>query len=435
MRKNLISKRRTRRHFLKLTALSAVAISVPTLVSSHALGLDGEVLPNERVQLGHIGIGNQGGHLFRSLQPCRGAQSVAISDCYRSRREAYATAIQGKAYADFEEMLAQPEIDAVVIATPDHTHVRAALAAARAGKDAYVEKPLGISIADDLECRRVFGELHRVFQYGTQQRSSGFLAFGDKNVRQDNHCRYGCELVRSGKIGRVVKIEVVAPNGGAGGSDEVALVPDDLDFARWCGPVKERFYTPDLCSPPGTYYVYDWSIGYLGGWGAHPLDIMVWGDDSDLAGPVTVEGTGKIPSEGLYDTVYDWDCTMRCANGTEIRFTPGGDSTKFIGEDGSWVAIGRGWIDANPKSLLDVEIGPNDFRLMDSRNHYQNFVDGVHGRFEGTSSLVHAVRSDVISHLCDIAIREQRSITWDPTQETIVGDDNAAKRMKRTYTK
>ncbi len=430
-----LSGHQARRDFLKRTALGAGAmIAMPTFVSSHAMGLNGEIAANDRIQLGHIGVGNQGSHLFRSLQPCRGAQCIAISDCYRSRRDAYATAIQGKAYENFEELLSQPEIDAVVIATPDHTHVRAAIAAAKAGKDAYVEKPLGISIADDLECRRVFGESHRVFQYGTQQRSSNFITFGDKNQRLDNHCRYGCELVRSGKIGRVVKIEVVAPDGGVGGSTTPISVPDDLDFARWCGPIRNRPYTSDLCTPPGTYYVYDWSIGYLGGWGAHPLDIMVWGDDSDLSGPMTVEGTGTIPTEGLYSTVCHWDCTLRCANGVEIHFTPGGDSTKFIGEDGSWVAIGRSWIDANPKSLLDVEIAPSDFRLMDSRNHYQNFIDGVRGRFEGTSSLVHAVRSDIISHLCDITIREGRPIQWDPIQETILNDEAAAKRIKRVYT-
>ena len=418
-----------RRNFLHFSTIGAAAgLALPTLVGARALGLDGETAANDRVQLGHIGVGGQGGHLFRSLQPCRSAQSVAISDCYRSRREAYAAAIQGTAYDDYVELLARPEIDAVVIATPDHQHVPAALAAARAGKDAYVEKPLGLSIAQDLECRRVFGECGRVFQYGTQQRSSGFMTVGDQNPRLENHCRYGCELVRSGRIGKVKRIEVVAPNGGAGGSTTAIPVPDDLDFARWCGPNIKRDYTADLCTPPGTYYVYDWSIGYLGGWGAHPLDIMVWGDDSDISGPMTVEGTGVIPTEGLYDSVYDWDCTLQCANGVEIHITPGGDSTKFIGEEG-WVAIGRGWIDAGPKSLLDVEIGPNDFRLMDSRNHYQNFVDGVRGRFEGTSSLVHAVRSDIISHLCDIAIREGRQIIWDPTAETIVGD--AAARMKR----
>ena len=147
----------------------------------------------------------------------------------------------------------------------------------------------------------------------------------------------------------------------------------------WCGPAPVRPYTADRCQPPGTYWIYDYSIGYLGGWGAHPLDIMVWGSDADMVGPMTVEGTGVIPTEGLYDTVYNWDVKVQMADGVKMTFLPGGDSTKFIGTDG-WVRIWRGGIDAEPKSLLKTKIGLNDVHLVDSSNHYQNFVDAVKNR-------------------------------------------------------
>ena len=152
------------------------------------------------------------------------------------------------------------------------------------------------------------------------------------------HCRFGCELVRSGRIGKVHTIEVIAPNGGAGGSTQVVPVPPNLDYDMWCGPAPVKPYTADRCHPPGTYWIYDYSIGYLGGWGAHPLDIMVWGSDADIAGPMTVEGTGVIPTEGLYDTVYNWDMKIQLGDGVKMTFKPGGDSTKFIGPDG-WVRI------------------------------------------------------------------------------------------------
>ncbi|MHC4405725.1 MAG: Gfo/Idh/MocA family protein [Planctomycetota bacterium] len=406
--------RLTRRSLLKTAAAAAVAS--PYVIRSAALGGEGKTPPSERVLLGHIGVGNRGRSLLRGFIQCKGAQSVAVSDAYKSRRDGTAKMIEGKAYADFRELLARDDVDAVVIATPDHWHVPMAVAAAKAGKDAYVEKPLGVSVEQDLVCRKVFGENQRVFQYGTQQRSMG-------------HCRFGCELVRSGRIGKVSRIEVIAPNGNAGGSTEEIPVPPDLDYEAWLGPAPPAPYTANRCNPPGTYWIYDYSIGYLGGWGAHPLDIMVWGSDADLSGPMTVEGTGVIPTEGLYDTVYNWDMKIRLGD-VEMTFTPGGDSTKFIGPDG-WVQIRRGGIDAEPKSLLESKIGPDDVSLINSPRHDQNFVDAVKSRNDPVSNLEEAVRSDLISLLCDIAVRTGRKITWDPKTEVIVGDAEATKMITR----
>jgi hypothetical protein len=157
---------------------------------------------------------------------------------------------------------------------------------------------------------------------------------------------------------------------------------------------------------------------------------MVWGSDADIAGPMTVEGTGVIPEKGLYDTVYNWDMKLQMADGVKMTFLPGGDSTKFIGPDG-WVRIWRGGIDAHPKSLLTSKIGPNEVHLVESNNHYQNYVDSVKSRKPAVSPLDHAVRSDIISHLCNIAVRTKRKITWDPKKMTIVGDAEAAKLMRR----
>ncbi len=408
----MTSHRFTRRGFLQTAAAGA---AVPYVITSTALGGPDKPPASARVTVGHIGVGGRGN--FYEFQHCQGCQSVAVADPYKDRREAHAKMCGGKAYGDFREMLARTDIDAVVVATPDHWHVPIAIAAARAKKDAYVEKPLGISVEQDLACRRVFQEHGRIFQYGTQQRSS-------------SHCQLGCELVRSGRIGKITRLEVIAPNGGQGGSTKEIAVPPNLDYDMWVGPAPQAPFTADRCHPPGTYWIYDYSIGYLAGWGAHPLDILVWGSDADLAGPMTFEGTGEIPSKGLYNTVFNWDVKIQMAGGVAMTFLPGGDSTKFIGSEG-WIRISRGGWDAEPKSLLTSKTGPNDVHLIESRSQSQNFIDAVKARKGAVSPLADAVRSDIISHLCDIAIRLKRKVTWDPQKEQIVADAEATKLLSR----
>ncbi len=157
---------------------------------------------------------------------------------------------------------------------------------------------------------------------------------------------------------------------------------------------------------------------------------MIFGNDSDQAGLITVEGTGVIPTQGLYNNVYNWNMRVTFGDGVRMTFTPGGDSTKFIGSDG-WVRIWRGGIDAEPKSLLTSKIGPNDVHLINSPNHYQNFIDAVKSRKPTVAPLDQAVRSDTISQLCDIAVRTKRKITWDPKKTAIIGDDEATRMMHR----
>jgi hypothetical protein len=411
----------TRRRFI---TSAAAATAAPYVITSAALGNADTPPASERVTLGHIGVGGQGGNLFFLLQPCKGCQSVAVADAYKDRREARAAVCKGKAYADFRDLLARKDIDAVVIATPDHWHVSIAIAAARAKKDVYVEKPLGISIEQDLACRKAFAEHDRVFQYGTMQRSRNPSNHSD-------HCWTGCELVRSGKIGKVHTIEVISPNGGKGGSTKEVPVPPNLDYEMWLGPAPKAPFTADRCHPSGTYWIYDYSIGYLAGWGAHPLDLMVWGTDADLAGPMTFEGTGEVPSTGLYNTVINWDVKVQMAGGVKMTFKTGGDATKFIGSEG-WIRLSRTDWDAEPKSLMKEMIADQDSRLVHSVNHYQNFIDAVKSRRGTVSPLADAVRSDIISHLCDIAIRLKRKVTWDPKMEAIVGDAEASKMCSRT---
>jgi len=418
----------SRRRFLKHSGIIGSALALPTIIPASVLG---ENAPSKRVALGHIGVGGQGGGLLNGFLGLPQGQSVAVCDPLRDRREKaarlveqrYASRGQGeykgcKAYNDFRELIARDDIDAVVVATPDHWHVPIAIAAVRAGKDVYVEKPLSVCMDLDKAMRQVVHQHDAIFQYGTQQRCF------------DQHCGFAAELVRNGYIGKVKAIHVVAPNGETGGRADPQPVPDGLDYDLWLGPAPVAPYTHDRVMGLGRWYIYDYAIGFLGGWGAHPLDIAHWGYPQI---PVEYEGTGRIPTEGLFDTVVDWDVRGRYASGEEFTLKTGSDLTTFVGTEG-WVAAGRGrqTLAAQPASLLQVKIKPDETHLLPENNHYANFLNCVLSRRTPASNIDSAVQSDFISHLSDITIRTGRKIRWDPEKETIVGDDSAARMMQRT---
>ena len=447
------SRRTSRRTFLKNAAMTMAA---PTVITSTALGRAGIPPASERVTLGFIGVGGRGNALAHSFLRIPEAQCVALSDCFDSRRKNTARSFDdfyagrdGKGankacstYKNFRELLARDDIDGVVIATPDHWHVPIAMAAIRAGKDVYVEKPLSTAVTWNKAMR---GEVHRygaVFQYGTQQRSS-------------HNFRFACELVRNGYIGDLERIEVWCPgmaapgwyeNTSKGGGDLAPIpVPEDLDYDMWIGPAPMRPYTKDRCTQWGAYHVYDNALGFIAGWGVHPLDIAQWGNDTELTVPLEYEGTGKIPADGLFDTISDWDMLCRYANGVKLRFMNArvaknvvtyrpflDHGTTFFGSDG-WVSVDRGnpGLPASDPKLLGVKLKPGDTRLYASNNHYKNFVDCIRSRRRTASPVDPAVQSDIISHLCDISIRTGRKIVWDPGREDIVGDALASRMLHR----
>jgi glucose-fructose oxidoreductase len=417
----------SRRIFLKQTGwASLAACGLPTLVPATVFGANA---PSKRVQLGHIGVGGQGGGLLQGFLGLTQSQSVAVCDPIKSRREDAARRIEERyagqqdrgsfkgcqKYDDFRNLLTRDDIDAVVIATPDHWHVPIALAAVRAGKDVYVEKPLGISVEQDQALRAAVHLHGAVFQYGTQQRSF------------NTHCAFACELVRNGYIGELKAIHVIAPNGETGGVATPQPVPEELNYDLWLGPAPETPYTKDRVYGGGRWFIYDYAIGFLGGWGAHPLDIAHWGYPHT---PIEVEGTGIIPTDGLFDTVVNWDLRGRYASGIEFTLKHGGDKTTFVGSAG-WVAASRSDIQASPESLLKVQIKPGEIHLLQDNHHYRNFADCVLTRRTPASNIDSAVQSDIMSHLGDIAIRTGRKIKWDPVKETIVGDDSAARMLRR----
>jgi predicted dehydrogenase len=431
------SRRCTRRRFL---ARAAAGLAVgPHVVGAAALGAGDRPRPSERVVLGYIGTGPRGMNNIREQVSCPEAQLVAVCDTWTNRRDAavrfvdahYGTA-DCRAYGDFRDVLARRDVDAVGIATPDHWHVPAAIAAMRAGKDVHVEKPLGVSIAEDLACRDTARRTGRVFQYGAESRSWP-------------RCRFGAELVRNGRIGRLKAIVVKSPDSVAGGATVPRPVPDGLDYDLWLGPAPWRPYSGCPDGGAGWYHVRDYALGFIAGWAAHPLDLMVWAYDGDLAGPWEVEGTAVIPSEGCNDAVTKWDVRIRFADGvpvtfqawgvepeTEPKLAAMGNYVRFIGTEG-WIALCYRGLAAEPASLLGEPIGPGDVHLPESDHHEGNFIRCVRTRRRTVEPVEDAIRSDLVSHVSEIACRLGRKVVWDPAAERFVDDEAASRLATRAH--
>jgi len=424
----------SRRAFLRRLAATTAA---PYFLTSTALGAAGRAPASERVTTGYIGVGPRGLQNTREQMACSDAQVVAVCDVWKHTRERAKTIVDRHygnhdcaAYADFREILARDDVDAVGIATPDHWHVPIAVMAMKAGKDVHVEKPLGVSLAEDIACRQTARRLGRVVQYGTEARSRA-------------NCRIGCEIVRSGRLGEIKAIRVKAPNSARGGNTKPRPVPEGLDYDLWLGPAR---WTPYTGCPTGGghwYHCYDYALGFIAGWGAHPLDLLVWACDLHTFGPWEIQGTGVIPTEGRHDAVVDWDCRIHLANGVTITYqawgvTPEtepklarlGNYTQFIGTEG-WLAVHYGGMCSEPDSLRTTPLGPNDVHLKESYGQEADFIKCVKTRETPVSPIAAAVRSDTISHVCDIAIRLGRPLRWDPLKERFLGDPQAARLARR----
>lgn len=423
----------TRRQFIKGAALAGVALGFPSIIPSSVLASS----PNGKVNVALIGCGGRS-YYAGNYKSYDKSVVVAVCDPIKSRRLASKQKLGNcDDYSDFREVLARKDVDAVHISTADHWHVPIALLAARAGKDMYTEKPLGISIEQDKKAREIVDKHQRVFQYGAQQRSL-------------QHVRMGIELVLNGHIGEVKEAFVWAPRGASGGSPAEAPVPADYDYEMWLGPAPKVPFCPDRSlrqgSRNGIFHIYDYAIGFVAGWGAHPADMLQWWLDN--AGvpnmPVSCEAKGVIPTTGLFNTLTNWDAHFVYPNGLKMRFMDdqtakkekphlgvmGGHGTLFVGSEG-WVRVGRDGWQTSSEPLRQKAKDPGSKRLSISRDQIQNFVDCVLSRRQPVDDLHSAVRSDILCHLIDISARTGKKIEWDNQQETIVGNEQAAKMMHR----
>ena len=301
-----------RRRFLHGGLGTGVALALPHLVPGTGLGLNGSTAPSNRIHLAAIGMGFAW-PMFLGREDVR---YVAVCDVRKERREAAQAQVeekQGKgtctAYNDFREVIAHDDVDAVYIATPDHWHALITIAAAKAGKHVYCQKPLSRTI---VEGRAVVDAVQRygiVFQHGTQQ-------------RHDPRMLFGCELVLNGYIGQLKHVKIGSPVGLTCPPQTPQPVPPGLDWEMWLGPAPWAPFTPLRIQAHPWYHISDYCMGYIAGWGVHHADSAMQGSGLDNAtGPIAIDARGQFPAEGLFDNAYRWNMNFRFANGVTWNWT------------------------------------------------------------------------------------------------------------------
>jgi hypothetical protein len=403
-----------------------MAAGAPWVIPGRALGKDGSVAPSDRITLGSIGLGWMGpGNLSAFLNE-KDCKVLAVCDIDREHLEAAKQTVDRHygnhdcaATAEMLDVIGRGDIDALSLALPDHWHAVAAVLGARAGKDIYGEKPFAHSLREGRIMADTLKRYGRVWQTGSWQRSVS-------NFYQ------AVAIVRSGRIGKIKSVEVGLPSGVYALKREDVAVrepPPQLDYERWLGPAPWSPYSP--CRVHVNWrWVLDFGGGQLMDWVGHHLDIAHWGMDCDTTGPVQI-----YDAKGTYLDEWPWDCATsysfqaRYRNGIEMTISSsirGG--TKWIGEEG-WVWVNRGGIEAEPKSLLKLDISPSEAGIIRSPGHYRNFLDCVKSRELTITPAEVAHRSASVGQLGQIALRLRRDLRWNPETEEIIGDPEAARLL------
>ncbi|MDR1817237.1 MAG: Gfo/Idh/MocA family oxidoreductase [Puniceicoccales bacterium] len=416
----------SRRRLFKIGGAAVFgALAFPDIVPASVFGAGA---PSKRIHCGLVGCGSMGRVDFANITGSAEARAVAVCDVDASRRRAAAAEVNAAygdtgclAFGDFRELTRRADIDAVIVATPDHWHGLVALDAVRHGKDAYVEKPLTLTIeegrvlADEARHRR------RVVQTGSQQRSSRIF-------------RHVCELVRNGRLGKISSVEVTIPqnNRHCAATWEPAPVPAGFDYDMWLGPAPFEPYARDR-----THYsfrfILDYANGQITNFGAHDVDICQWALGRDATGPVEFEGFGEFPSSGLFTSPTVIDVRARYADGVELLISnhrrAGRGTVRFIGADGAWIDVSRGGSWASNPALLKEKIGAGEVRLYESRSHMGNFLECVRTRRAPVADVEIGHRTATICNAAMLSMRLRRPLRWDPAREEFVGDA-AANRLR-----
>lgn len=420
----------SRRTFLMGALASA---SLPAMFSTmQARAASG---PNDTILVGFIGVGRQGRTNMKEAIN-RGmdanARVVAVCDLDSKRlhegkelvEKIYAESkdkvpnYQGcEMYADYRELLARSDLDAVIIVTPDHWHALPAVHAARAGKDIYLEKPLTYSIKEGQALVRAVRENKRILQVGSQHRSNKYF-------------RNACELVRNGRIGNLKTIKVtVSIDKGIGDAGPMP-VPENLDYNTWLGPTPEAPYSEDRVHPqngykrPGWLQIEQYCRGMVTGWGAHMNDLAQWGNGTDETGLVDIEAKGEFSDRGLFDVHTNYTAQGTFTNGVKLIQETGKGDVRFEGEDG-WILATRNKLEASNPELLEGKIPDDGVHLYHSKNHMMNFYDCIRSRKDPVASVEVGHRSNTICVITHISMKLGRKLNWDPKAERFRDDDEA----------
>ncbi|WP_247232987.1 Gfo/Idh/MocA family protein [Telluribacter sp. SYSU D00476] len=380
--------------------------------------------PSDMISLGFIGTGKQGRGLTTSFLSTGEARIVAISEVYKDKAQLTIDKIKEyhtknpqagiyseiPVYNDFRELLARKDVDAVVIATPDHWHAAMAVRAAQAGKDIYCEKPLSLTVREGRAMVDAARKYNRVFQTGSMQRS--WPEF-----------RQTAELIRNGYIGDIKSIKVNVGTPPVPYTLSAEPIPQGLDWAAWLGPNQPVPFNSELAPPLSKDVFPNWRLykefggGMVTDWGAHMFDIVQWALDKDNSGPVEI-----LPPNGK-DVQ---NLTFRYDNGITMTHEKWdwNNAIHFIGSEGD-LKVQRRKLETTPASLKDKVIGENEKHVYKSENHYKDFFQAMRNRSKPVCDVEVGHRTASVCNIANIAYQLQRPLQWNPKKETFKNDKEA----------
>jgi predicted dehydrogenase len=430
--------RMSRRRFIAATGAAGAAFAIPSFIPASALGRDGRPPPSERITVGIVGWGMIAPENTQALMELNDCQVVASCNIDKKHLKKSVDVINGfyknkscKTYHDYRKMIARKDIDAVMIAVPDHWHEIIAVHAARNKKDIYGEKPLAKTIAEQQRIVQAVQQNGCIWQTGSWQRSTGSF-------------HKAAEIVRNGMIGKVTRVEVGLPSGHtdfAHDGDQTAITkpPHELDYNTWIGPSKMVPYIKAQ-SHLNWRWNYNTGGGQLMDWVGHHVDIAHWGLGFDTNGPYEVEGHGEFPpTDAIWNTCTKYRIELKYPEDVAMTIAGGYDEiasgTKWIGSDG-WVSVDRGKFDASNADWKDIkELAEKDvkIKLIRSTNHRRNFIESVKTRLPTIAPSEVAHHSAIPGHLGLISMLTGRKIRWNVEKEEILDDPGASLLMSRAF--
>ncbi|MGF1580778.1 MAG: Gfo/Idh/MocA family protein [Gemmataceae bacterium] len=443
----------SRRGFLAQSVAAMTATGLPAWFAREQVAFAEEQLAqrrpaaNEKITVGLIGSGSRGNQLLGGALRNQNLQVVATCDvdARRTRETARRIGNNCRQFSDFRELVARDDIDAVIIATPEHWHALTSIAAMKAGKDVYCEKPLTLFLDEGKHMVNVSRETRKILQTGRHQRSESRRNF-----------RLAAELVRNGRIGHVSTIRTLIGTNPQGGPFPVARVPEGLDWDFWLGPCPRVPYVEKRCHYEFRWW-YDYSGGKMTDWGAHHNDIAQWALNKDGSGPNMVEKISATPpnpgrncyncherfevhftyGEGDNRTVVKCmhdDATAPMNNITfrrRGRMVRANNGVLFEGEAGKWIFVSRSGIQASDPALLNAELPRDAVRLPRNTGHLQDWINCIRDRQQPICNVEVGHRSVSVCHLGTIALRLGGRFQWDPAREQFTGNDQANALLTR----
>lgn len=449
----------SRRDFIEISAkasISAIALSgFPSIVPASVFGKNA---PGNRINVAAIGTGRiSRSHDMPGIWQYDTAQIIAVCDLDTKRANEGKTLVNeyyskknGKAfdgvkvYYDYRELLKNKDVDAVLVSTPDHWHAKIGIDAVRAGKDVYCQKPTSLTISEGRALSNAVKETGRIFQIGSQQRSS-------------KQFRYAAELVRNRRIGQLKTVYIGLPGDPSGNEEPPMPVPKNLNYDMWLGSTPEVYYTEKRVHPqegydrPGWLRCEQFGAGMITGWGSHHVDCAHWAMATENTGPIEVGGTAEFPKSGLWNVHGPFQTEALYANGVKMIISdsfPNG--IKYEGTDG-WIFVSRGdakatasdpasvraakALDASDPKIIESVIGPNEIHLYESAEHHGNWLDCIKSRKAPIAPVEVGHRSCSACLIHHIVMKLKRKVYWDPAKEQFKDDPEANSMLTRTQRK